>query len=364
LQTVIDVNIVDDVKHRQDLSADYALVDKYIKSMPLGSIFCGYEQVVSKATAKLSKYDADLIIVIPLKTGTALETTLANLAGIDLPLITGVILALDEVRHLIFNAEWFDNLKSAIHKIASRYEFIEIVHTTTRPFSKRSMLNGDDIAYFDMRMRQNKALHEAGFKNINVLNVVYQCVREEIRLILKGLNCNYVAWFDADQQVPKDAFQRLLQVIEGETKADLASGWAHDRHYPIAKPTFSALEQYAPCDEVEAKFYQDIQEALKKFGPIFRRHRLAGSDIVNDEITSQPIAPSTIKRLTKPVEISSTGFGCVLMKKAVNDNSTFISVLPGDTNSEDNLFCQKAREYGYKLFVEPTVFCEHLEDLR
>jgi hypothetical protein len=83
---------------------------------------------------------------------------------------------------------------------------------------------------------------------------------------------------------------------------------------------------------------------------------------VRFETKMHHIAPSTVKRLTEPVEILFTGFGCVLMKKEVNDNSSFITLEPDSANSEDSVFCQNARRHGYNLLVDPTVFCEHIDE--
>jgi glycosyltransferase involved in cell wall biosynthesis len=76
---------------------------------------------------------------------------------------------------------------------------------------------------------------------------------------------------------------------------------------------------------------------------------------------------ATMQELTQPLtEIVGCGFGCVLIKKKLfttipypqfeykmaNANSILIS--------EDNDFCVKARNHGFKLYCDTTIICEHI----
>lgn len=66
------------------------------------------------------------------------------------------------------------------------------------------------------------------------------------------------------------------------------------------------------------------------------------------------------------VEIAGCGFGCVLVKKEVFKAIGYpqfvykTAIDHKDTISEDVYFCKKAREAGFKLFVDTSIFCDHL----
>jgi glycosyltransferase involved in cell wall biosynthesis len=66
------------------------------------------------------------------------------------------------------------------------------------------------------------------------------------------------------------------------------------------------------------------------------------------------------------IELDSCGFGCVLIKSHVikhMDYPHFVyksAIDHKDTLSEDVYFCTKAREKGFKIYVDPTVICGHL----
>lgn len=69
---------------------------------------------------------------------------------------------------------------------------------------------------------------------------------------------------------------------------------------------------------------------------------------------------------TQVFEIGGCGFGCVLVKSEVfrtigYPQFEYHSALDhAHTFSEDNDFCKKARDRGYKLWVDPTVLCGHI----
>jgi glycosyltransferase involved in cell wall biosynthesis len=65
------------------------------------------------------------------------------------------------------------------------------------------------------------------------------------------------------------------------------------------------------------------------------------------------------------IEIGGCGFGCALVKTKVLKDVGYPqfeyhqAYHHGDTFSEDNDFCQKARNLGYKIWVDTTVRCSH-----
>ena len=65
------------------------------------------------------------------------------------------------------------------------------------------------------------------------------------------------------------------------------------------------------------------------------------------------------------IELGGCGFGCALVKTKVLKDVGYPqfeyhqAYHHGDTFSEDNDFCQKARNLGYKIWVDTTVRCSH-----
>lgn len=65
------------------------------------------------------------------------------------------------------------------------------------------------------------------------------------------------------------------------------------------------------------------------------------------------------------VEVGGVGFGCVLVKKQVFVDIGYpqfeykSALRHEDTVSEDWIFCQKARDKGYKIYVDSTIHCGH-----
>lgn len=65
------------------------------------------------------------------------------------------------------------------------------------------------------------------------------------------------------------------------------------------------------------------------------------------------------------VEVEACGFGCVLIKSDVLRNIEYphfvykSALNHNNTHSEDIFFCQKAKQYGFNIFVETSVICSH-----
>ena len=65
------------------------------------------------------------------------------------------------------------------------------------------------------------------------------------------------------------------------------------------------------------------------------------------------------------LEIAACGFGCVLVKGEVfreipYPHFEYTSALTmDDTISEDVYFCTKAKHYGFKIWADPSVICDH-----
>jgi hypothetical protein len=263
---------------------------------------------IESTIEKLSGYDVDLIICIPLKTGAPLGPVLDNLASLELPTKTGVIVALDELSTI--PTEWLDQLKARLEQL-KRYVFTTPFYTTNIPLE---LLPNQEWVNF-LKGRHKLVLNyleKHGMRNPPTPLHSFFIFREDTRILCKHLNFKYLLWLDADVKPPRDALKRLMNLIE--TKADLACGWYMDRHRVNGDADLYLLEE-----------------------PNSPKHMV-------------------LRRTKTPIAIKMTGFGCVLMKKELNDK---ISFFRPELGTEDFKYCLNCHDMGYRLFVDPTCFCEH-----
>jgi hypothetical protein len=79
------------------------------------------------------------------------------------------------------------------------------------------------------------------------------------------------------------------------------------------------------------------------------------------------LTPSDISTTSSLIEVSYTGFGFLSIKKGVFENIQYPWFGPKYTTignchdfaSEDVSFCMRARDAGYKIYVDPTVWVKH-----
>lgn len=315
--------------------------------------------MIIDAIERLSRYEVDLIITIPIKNKQNADTVLKNLANIDLHSFkAAVILGLDKYCDPV----WLSDFSMKLKQASSRFVFAEPVHTTLIDWSR----------YYPDRFYESLAndLEAAGLKDCRSLKSVHYVLREELRLIIKALNCEYVLWLDADELAPQDVISRLIRYTDG---AGLVAGWAIDRHYPIEKATFDPLKWYKLDTKEESDCHEMINKLQDKWAEIiaenktkrnFANGRFERVTFMRPQLST--ISPKKIRSETSPIEIEMTGFGCVV-KKSVNDSVTFLAELSDSLlSSEDSYFCMRARELGYKPVVDPTCYCEHIskDDLK
>jgi GT2 family glycosyltransferase len=138
------------------------------------------------------------------------------------------------------------------------------------------------------------------------------------KLVNFSMDTDYLLFLDSDMIPPPDLIERLL-----EHDKDIVSAMAFQRSYPH-KPTALRLVK-EPADYLPIKFEEDLQE------------------------------------------VDAIGCACLLIKtdvfKKLNHPWFDFSVYKqGQALGEDIKFCQKAKEAGYKIFVDTELECGHITD--
>lgn len=136
------------------------------------------------------------------------------------------------------------------------------------------------------------------------------------------MDADYVLWLDSDMTFMPDTLQRMHQMM-AEQDIDILSGLYFRRVMPFSPVLFDKLV----CDGEDKGFteFDEIPPAL--------------------------------------FEVGGIGFGCVLMKTGVflDVQGKFGAMFtPLNGFGEDLSFCWRARECGYKIYVDPTLACGHV----
>ena len=148
---------------------------------------------------------------------------------------------------------------------------------------------------------------------------------EHVRWVMDNLKPDYIMFLDADMTFPKDIILRLLA-----DQKDIVSGMYH------------------------------YGSSARGFAPIALRRR---SDVgqIYSIVHYYP---------DKPFWVDAIGMGAVLIKSDVFNNISFpwfgyqVDEATGiNSISEDMQFCQKAREAGYDIWVDPRVKCGHIKTM-
>jgi GT2 family glycosyltransferase len=170
--------------------------------------------------------------------------------------------------------------------------------------------------------------------NSNVYYVRAQCLGADV---LRGrsqkpfngqIEYDYIMWIDSDVVFQPIQFEKLLK-----RDLDIVGGM-----YLMDNAT-----HYAAVKDWDVNF--------------FRRN---GS--------FQFLSKEDIQGQTEPLEVAYTGFGFLLIKKGIFERISYPWFEPQMTDmgngifdfaSEDVSFCIKARNAGFKIYVDPTVIVGH-----
>ena len=139
------------------------------------------------------------------------------------------------------------------------------------------------------------------------------------------INADYILWLDSDMTFPPDVLERMMKVLDEHEEIDILTGLYFRRSTPFTPVAFDVLE----TDE-------------------------------NGELhfTNMDDIPDGIR------EVAGCGFGCVLMKTdclfdiAGREGPVWFSPLANV--GEDCAFCMRARKYGYKIFIDPSIEFGHM----
>lgn len=130
---------------------------------------------------------------------------------------------------------------------------------------------------------------------------------------------DYILWLDSDMVFPSYVLQQFMQ-----DDKDIVAGLYFRRAYPFTPVAFSELRR----DNGVLKM-KDLEEW-----------------------------PNDL------FEVDGVGFGCVLMKTDclfdIAGKEGGVWFTPTNDAGEDAAFCLRAKEYGYKIWVDPTVKLGHV----
>lgn len=130
---------------------------------------------------------------------------------------------------------------------------------------------------------------------------------------------DYIFWLDSDMVFPSYVLQQFMQADK-----DIVAGLYFRRNYPFTPVAFSELRR-----ENGILKMKDLEEWP---GDLF--------------------------------EVDGVGFGCVLMKTDclfdIAGKEGGIWFTPTQDAGEDAAFCLRAKEYGYEIWVDPTVKLGHV----
>lgn len=141
------------------------------------------------------------------------------------------------------------------------------------------------------------------------------------------MESDYVMWFDSDMIFQADTLERLMKDLdEGR---DIVGGLYFRRSHPFTPVAFSEMEiDEQACRATKLKEYEDGLSGIHEVGGI--------------------------------------GFGCVLMKTdvLVDCLAKYGTVFaPIGSVGEDLSFCWRARQLGYKIYMDCDIKCGHVGHL-
>lgn len=167
-----------------------------------------------------------------------------------------------------------------------------------------------------------------------------------------------------DLKIP-DGYEVEFQTFYGyqiDQIRNLIADWAKNYDYLFSVDSDIVL----PKDSLEKMIHHNVDIVSGLYiQRIENTHTLeVYKDIANDGMTNIDI--NEIDFSNQLQEIAGCGFGCVLIKGEVFREMSYphfvykSALNHEDTVSEDTYFCMKARDHGFKVYMDTTIQCEHI----
>ncbi len=137
--------------------------------------------------------------------------------------------------------------------------------------------------------------------------------RNQILLMALKHDCDWVVMVDSDMTFPKDGVQKLFETMD-KMEASIGAGL----YFKGSKP-----------------------------------HDPVAYDLIDTNYIS-------VKDWSKPREIDACGMGFTVIKKELFGIRFAFETRSGKIYGEDMVFCERAKSYGYKIVLDPSVKCGHL----
>jgi hypothetical protein len=166
-----------------------------------------------------------------------------------------------------------------------------------------------------------------------------------VEAMLEQSSATHLFFMDADMVFPEEALERLLSL-----DLDIVSG----TYYARTDTPVPHAYRFNRQDDGGVDWYTPVGAPLVEW--------LAAqpdqSELPNAAIVGEPY----------PILVDAVGAGCLLIKREVleavyqaNSESHYpwFQILPGTKGGEDFEFCRRARELGYKVWVDFSVQCNH-----
>lgn len=139
------------------------------------------------------------------------------------------------------------------------------------------------------------------------------------------IEADYVLWLDSDMVFQPNTLERMMAVLDEHPEIDVLSGLYFRRGHPFTPVAFDKLEINEKGD-CEFEDMQSVPEGLS--------------------------------------EIAGCGFGCVLMRTEclfdIAGKYGAVWFTPMGNVGEDCAFCIRAREEGYKIYMDPSIELGHM----
>ena len=140
------------------------------------------------------------------------------------------------------------------------------------------------------------------------------------------IEADYILWLDSDMTFPPDVLERMMKVLDEHSEIDILTGLYCRRSAPFTPVAFDVLE----LNEDGVLQFENMDEV-----------------------------PDGLK------EVAGCGFGCVLMRTdclldiaAKEGGGVWFS--PMANVGEDCAFCMRARQEGYKIYIDPSIEFGHM----